>query len=107
MSADESMPWWQHRALLALLILVAIIPLLWPELPPLTDLPGHVARWHIAVAAPGSPLSQYYQIHWSLIGNLGTDLIGVPLARLIGAILAGKLIMILIVVLTMVGIFVL
>jgi hypothetical protein len=103
MSDDEPIAWWQRRSVLALLIAAAIIPLLWPALPPLTDFPGHVARWHIAVAEPGSPLSRYYQIHWALMGNLGTDLIAVPLAQLIGAVPAGKLVMMLVVIVNMGG----
>ena len=103
MSATEPIPWWQRPAVLAALMAVAVAPLLWPTLPPLTDLPGHVARWHVAMAEPGSPLAGYYRIKWELLGNLGTDLLGIPLARLIGIIPAAKLIMIMIVLLTMAG----
>lgn len=107
MRSDEPIPWWQRRSAPALLTAVAIIPLLWPALPPFTDLPGHVARWHIAVAAPGSPLSRYYQIRWALMGNLGTDLIAVPLAQLIGVFAAAKLVVMLIVAINMGGMLVL
>ncbi len=92
-AGGEPLPWWQHRATIAALLLVAVAPLLLtPGLPALTDLPGHVARWHIAIAAPGSPLNAYYRIDWAWVGNLGTDLPGVPLSRLVGALWAGKLI---------------
>lgn len=100
MIADLDTTWWQRRILLAVFVILSIVPLLWPALPPLTDLPGHVARWHIAVAEAGSPLSRYYDIRWTLIGNLGTDLLAIPLAHLFGPLGAGKAIMLSIVALT-------
>ena len=102
MTADPSR-WWQRHTSLAAILIVAILPLLWPALPPLTDLPGHAARWHIAIANTASPLSHYYAIHWALIGNLGTDLLGIPLAHVVGALAAAKLIIILIMLLTVIG----
>ena len=100
MNPEDSQPWWQRRAVLAAILLVSILPLLWPPLPPLTDLPGHVARWHVASAEAGSPLWRYYDISWALIGNLGTDLLAIPLVQLLGPVGAGKAIMLLIVPLT-------
>ena len=73
MTADLPTPWWRRRAVLAAILAASIIPLLWPSLPPLTDLPGHVARWHVAAAGNASPLAHYYRIDWALIGNLGTE----------------------------------
>ncbi len=95
--------WWQRRGVIAAIHAVAIIPLLWPSLPPLTDLPGHAARWHIAMARADSPLLRFYAIDWRLIGNLGTDLLAIPLAHAIGISGAAKLIAILIVGLTVAG----
>jgi hypothetical protein len=103
MNADGPPRWWQRRVVLAALLAVAILPLLAPPLPPLTDLPGHVARWHVAMAGPDSPLGRYYAIHWGLIGNLGTDLLAIPLGRMIGLLPAAKLIVILIVPMTLAG----
>lgn len=100
MSPDDRRPWWQRRAVLAAILIASILPLLWPPLPPLTDLPGHVARWHIATADAGSPLLRYYDTRWALIGNLGADLLAIPLAHLLGPVGAGKAIMLLIVLVT-------
>jgi len=95
MSVDErSSPWWRCRPLILAALLAALIPLLWPGLPPLTDLPGHVARWHIAMAPAASPLRGYYHIRWALIGNLGADLLALLLTPLIGLLPAAKLIVI-------------
>lgn len=91
---------WRRRPLLAAVVLLGVVPLLWPPLPPLTDLPGHVARWHIATADAASPLHRFYEIRWAMIGNLGTDLLAMPLVRLLGPLGAGKAIIILIVLLS-------
>jgi hypothetical protein len=85
---------------LAAILLASILPLLQPGLPPLTDLPGHVARWHIATAGPESPLHLYYRIQRGWIGNLGTDLIALPLIPLIGPVAAARLMTVLIMLLT-------
>lgn len=83
--------WWESRAFLIALILLAIAPLIVPPLPPLVDLPGHMGRWRIALG--GSPLlDRYYSFHWLLSGNVGGDLIMVPLSGLIGVGAAAKLV---------------
>lgn len=94
---------WRRFALFAAVLIAGILPLLPGGLPPLTDLPGHVARWHIAAAAPGSPLTGYYAVHWKLIGNLGADLPALPLLPLVGPIEAARWILIGIVALAMAG----
>jgi hypothetical protein len=96
--------WWERRFLLLAVILLSAVPLLWPALPPLIDLPGHMARWHISMAIGGSPaLAHYYGFTWQLIGNLGLDLLVPPLASLIGLEPATKLAVLLIPPLTAAG----
>ncbi|PCD02272.1 hypothetical protein COC42_12555 [Sphingomonas spermidinifaciens] len=75
----------------ALLLLCAILPLLWPAIPPLNDLPGHIGRYHIAAELARSPaLQAHWRYDWALVGNLGVDLPAVALARAIGAEAAAK-----------------
>lgn len=100
MTVEAPTAWWRHPVVPAVILLASILPLLAPALPPLTDLPGHVARWHIATAAPDSPLHRYYAVHWSWLGNLGTDLIALALIPLVGPIAAAKLIVLMILLLT-------
>lgn len=89
--------WWQHPALLLALTLPAAAPLLWPALPPLVDLPGHVSHYHIERALPGSAhLQRFYGYQWALMGNLGVDLLMIPAAALFGVELGAKLITMLI-----------
>ena len=69
-------PWWEHRAVLALLILLSGAPLWWPAFPPLTDLLGHMGRYAVQLdAGNSSALSQFYAFDWHWIGNLGVDVL--------------------------------
>ena len=84
---------WETRAFVVAAVLIAMVPLLWPDVPPLTDLPGHMGRYRVQLDIDHSPfLSHFYGFHWSLIGNLGVDLLVVPLAKIFGLELAVKLI---------------
>lgn len=96
--------WWQSPAFLAALVLLSALPLLWPDIPPLVDLPGHMGRYAIQTGIDHSPsLSRFYAFEWTLMGNLGVDLLVVPLAHLFGLELATKLIVLTIPPLTTIG----
>lgn len=96
--------WWEHPALLLALVLAAAIPLLGPDIPPLVDLPGHIGRYRVQLGLENSPfLGRYYAFSWALIGNLGVDLLIVPLAPLFGIELAAKLVVLAIPPLTVLG----
>lgn len=83
---------------------VAAIPLLWPQLPPLVDLLGHLGRYKVELDGASSPtLLQFYAFDWQLIGNLGADLLVVPLAPVFGLELSVKLIAIAVPVLSTLG----
>ena len=96
--------WWESRWAVALLALAAAIPLLWPAIPPLIDLPGHMGRYRVQLDYAAAPvLRDYYSFQWSLIGNLGVDLLIVPMSKLFGLELGVKLIVISIPVMTVAG----
>ena len=96
--------WWERRWFLALLPLLVALPLVFPPLPPLIDLPGHMGRYKIALDLAESPLlQQFYEFRWSLVPNLGADLLVVPIAALVGIETATKIIALLIPALTMAG----
>ena len=96
--------WWQTRAFVALIALASTIPLWWPDIPPLVDLPGHLGRYRVQLAIDAHPhLREWYDFNWSLIGNLGIDLLVVPLAPLLGLEGAVKLIVLVIPALTVTG----
>ena len=100
----EPRPWWESRPFVAAMILIAFVPLLYPPVPPLVDLLGHMGRYRVELDLAHSPdLQRYYGFQWHLIGNLGVDLLVYPLAKLVGLELAVKLIVMTIPPLTVAG----
>jgi len=71
----------------------------------MADYPSHLARYHIMLDGGRSPfLARYYSFDWSLSGNLGVDLLMVPLGRALGVESAAHLIAVLLPVLVALGI---
>lgn len=104
MDRGEALHWWQTRWFVLAAALFAIVPLLWPDIPPLVDLPGHMGRYRVQLSDGAYPwLGQWYNFQWSLIGNLGVDLLVIPLSKVFGLELAVKLIVIAIPALTVTG----
>ncbi len=100
----EVRPWWESRTCLALVVLATMVPLLYPAIPPLVDLFGHMGRYRVELDLGHSPwLREYYDYHWAAIGNLGVDLLVIPLGKLFGLELAVKLIVLAIPPLTAAG----
>jgi hypothetical protein len=100
----EPRPWWETRPFVAAMILLSAVPLLYPPVPPLVDLLGHMGRYRVELALDTSPwLRRYYGFEWHAIGNLGVDLLIVPLSKLFGLELAVKLIVLAIPPMTVAG----
>jgi hypothetical protein len=77
--------WWESWWYACVLILLSIIPLIWPSTPPLPDLPGHMARYVVQLNLDHSKLlQQFFDFQWALIGNLGVDLLIIPMSKLFG-----------------------
>ena len=97
-------PWWETRWFVAAMILVAMVPLIYPRVPPLVDLLGHMGRYRVQLDLATSPeLQRYYGFDWHLIGNLGVDVLIIPLNKLFGLELSVKLIVMAIPPLTVAG----
>jgi len=97
---------WERRDFVLALVLLSCVPLLWPDVPPLLDLPGHMGRYRVQLDLATSPdLQQYFGFDWQVIGNLGVDLLVEALAPLIGLEAAVKLIILTIPPLTVGGLF--
>ena len=93
--ADSPRLWWETRWFVALVVLLSAVPLLYPPIPPLVDLFGHMGRYRVQLDIDNSPwLRGYYGFHWAAIGNLGVDLLVMPLGRLLGLEPAVKLIVV-------------
>ena len=97
--------WYERWEFLLLVAVLSTAPLLWPEVPPLVDLPGHLGRYRVELDHGSSALDRYFSFHWSLVGNLGVDLLIVPIAAAFGLEMGIKLIALLIPLLTVLGIF--
>lgn len=100
----EALHWWQTRTFVLFAALLSTVPLLWPDIPPLLDLPGHMARYRVQLDRGTYPwLDAWYNFHWQLIGNLGVDLLIIPMAKIFGLELGVKLIVLSIPALTVTG----
>src|SRR3954468_22330954 len=100
----EASGWWETRVCLALVVLSTMLPLIYPPIPPLVDLLGHMGHYRVELDAHHlGPLQQYYGFDWAPIGNLGVDLLIIPLGKLLGLELAVKLIVLAIPPLTAAG----
>lgn len=73
-----------QRRIIVAAVFAMLLPFLVAPIPPLTDLPGHLARFAIAEAPASSPLHGYFDVRWIFTPNLGVDLIVAGLAPLIG-----------------------
>ena len=97
-------PWWETRPFVAFLIIASMIPLLYPPIPPLVDLFGHMGRYRVQLELGSSPwLGSYYDYQWAPIGNLGVDLLIWPVAKIFGLELGTKLIILTIPPMTVAG----
>lgn len=86
------------------MILLAMVPFVYPPIPPITDLIGHMGRYRVELDLASSPsLQRYFDFHWALVGNLGVDLLIVPIAKIFGLELGVKLIVMAIPALTVAG----
>ncbi|WP_249276407.1 hypothetical protein [Sphingomonas baiyangensis] len=101
---EQALRWWQTRCFVAAAAIVAAVPLLLPDVPPLVDLPGHLGRWRVQQSSGTAPwLADWYAFEWQLIGNLGIDLLVVLLEPLLGLEPAVKLVVLATPVLTAIG----
>ncbi|ARS28491.1 hypothetical protein [Sphingomonas sp. KC8] len=92
-SPNDRQPWWADWRYAVALVLLCAVPLIYPPLPPLTDVLGHLARYHVQLTIGDSPyLSRYFGFEWALLGNLGVDLLVIPMSKLFGLQLSVKLI---------------
>src|SRR3954466_6024858 len=99
-------PFWERRDVLLALVLLSAVPLLWPDIPPMTDLPGPMGRYRVQLDLATSPaLQQYFGFDWHAVCNIGVDLLAELLAPLIGRYPAVKLIIVAIPPLTVGGLF--
>src|SRR6476660_8875965 len=91
--ASERRAWWESRWFLVTVVLLTTVPLLYPQIPPLVDLPGHIGRYRVELDLAHSPsLQRFYDYHWAPLGTLGVDVLVMLLGPVMGLEPAVKLI---------------
>ena len=81
---------------LALAVLAAL-PVLLAWAPQMTDYPSHLAGYKVALDHGQDPyLTRYFRFNWEWTGNLGVELLMVPMAPVFGLEQAGRIIVALI-----------
>jgi len=79
-------------AALVLAACILIVPLWCVHSPAMPDYPAHIAGFYlIAAGGHAQSLSSFYDVHWTLVPNLGAEIIVPVLAQLIGLESAAKL----------------
>ncbi|MDR3450059.1 MAG: hypothetical protein P4M15_10010 [Alphaproteobacteria bacterium] len=75
------------------LFAAALIPMLVTPVMPLIDFYNHLTRYFVLAHIGTDPtLQTYYRAHWTLLPDIGVDLLATPLLRFIPPLLAGKII---------------
>ena len=92
---------WNGRSLLLVFLLLyigAALPILSVQVPPLGDYANHLSRMFIIAAGQGDPfLSAYYKVKWAIIPNLAMDVLVPPLLNIFDIYMAGKLFVLLVI----------
>lgn len=82
----------QVGVMLAVMILLASMPIWTHRLPPLSDYINHLARMYvIAQGSSNADIARYYSIDWQIIPNLMMDLVVPWLGRVVNIYLAGQI----------------
>jgi hypothetical protein len=85
-----------RSVLISALFLLALIPLLVTPVVPLIDFYNHLARFFVLSHIAGDPFLQAnYTAHWTLLPNIGVDLLATPLLAVLPPLIAGHLILVL------------
>ncbi|MGL4541706.1 MAG: hypothetical protein ACRCUI_04260, partial [Polymorphobacter sp.] len=80
---------WRDRLLYVVIFALAILPLFSTPVLPFVDLYNHLARYYVLAHIDGDPLlAANYAAHWSLLPNIGLDVVATPLLRLLPVALA-------------------
>lgn len=88
------------------LILISLVPFFLVDVPPVSDYPNHLARIFI-LAHPGDPeLSRFYAPHWRILPNLGVDILGVALLKILPVHVGGRVLLAISLVAPVLGVFI-
>src|SRR5689334_4255159 len=92
MSSDCPLRAWELAIFYLLLLAAALFPVLSVDLPPLADLPNHLARAHIMASLGTDPdLQRHYAVEWHVLSFQSTDLILPSLVEWVGIEAAARI----------------
>ena len=80
------------RLVMAGLFVLALAPLLVTPVLPLIDIYDHIARFHVLSRLDDPLLAANYRAHWSLVPDIGLDVISTPLLAVVPPLIAGHLV---------------
>jgi len=84
---------WAWPAIALLILAVSLAPFLVVDVPAVLDYPNHLARFYV-LAHPDDPfLSKVYVAHWAILPNVGMDVIGQALLRVLPPSVGGRLLL--------------
>lgn len=73
-------------------LLALLVPTVCAAVPPLVDYPNHLARlWLLAGGASDPALSAFYRVRWDTLTNIGIDLAGGTMARVLPLEITGRI----------------
>ena len=96
----------RHFWLAALaLILISLVPFFLVDVPGVLDYPNHLARIFV-LARPDDPiLSRFYAPQWRILPNLGFDVLGVALLKILPVHVGGRILLAMSMVAPILGVF--
>jgi hypothetical protein len=95
-----------YLILFGILFTITAVPIFIVKIPAMGDYLNHLARMHVIASVDSDPLlARYYEIKWNLIPNIGMDLVVPLLSRFFDIYLAGKIFVLIVLVLITSGVF--
>jgi hypothetical protein len=84
---------WAWAAVALAIAAVSLAPFALVDVPAVLDYPNHLARFYL-LAHPDDPiLSKMYAPHWALLPNVGLDLVGQALLRVLPTYVGGRVLL--------------
>ncbi|MCP1970837.1 hypothetical protein [Bradyrhizobium elkanii] len=86
------------------LSIALLVPLFVTDVPSIQDYPNHLARFFVLAHPEDAVLSKFYAPHWTILPNLGMDIVGAGLLRVLDPYIAGKVMLALSLLVPVVGV---
>ncbi len=97
--------WWLTVGMFGVLFALCALPILRASVPPLLDYPSHLAHAYIVSHPNDAVLATYYAVTWKLIPAIAEDVVLVFLNGFLGIFSAGKIYLLLVILLITSGTF--